>query len=169
MPAVAIGLEYLLDDHTAIVTLQNGIPWRYFHKHPGPYRDLRLKSVDPLNNLSQSIDADRIIGCVAYPAAELMADGSVRHKEGPRFPVGKLDEVTREWTEILVRAFEANVWHLEISFRHTIEKRTEGAKAVGPHKTSMLCDPEAGRTVGVGDARHSTAFPFNRPRLAVRA
>jgi 2-dehydropantoate 2-reductase len=30
-------------------------------------------------------------------------------------------------------------------FRHTIERRIEGARAVGPHKTSMLQDVEAGR------------------------
>ena len=34
---------------------------------------------------------------------------------------------------------------LGIKFRHTIEKRLEGAEAVGPHKTSMLQDLEEGR------------------------
>jgi 2-dehydropantoate 2-reductase len=52
LPAVAKNIQYLLGDETAVVTLQNGIPWWYFQKHPGPYRDIRLKSVDPLNNLS---------------------------------------------------------------------------------------------------------------------
>ena len=31
------------------------------------------------------------------------------------------------------------------SFRHTIDRRIEGARAVGAHKTSMLQDVEAGR------------------------
>lgn len=34
---------------------------------------------------------------------------------------------------------------LGASFRHTIEKRVSGAKAVGAHKTSMLQDVESGR------------------------
>ena len=34
---------------------------------------------------------------------------------------------------------------LGASFRHTIEKRVAGARAVGAHKTSMLQDVESGR------------------------
>jgi ketopantoate reductase len=203
LPAVAKNIGYLMGDETSVVTLQNGIPWWYFHKHPGLYQDLRLKSVDPLNILSEAIDAEKIIGCVVYPAAEVLKDGSVRHVEGIRFPVGELDGVTRERTEALVRLFQdaglksrvipdirAELWlkawgalsinpisaltggkmdeicsHtltknlvermmkeaeeiaqcLGIFFRHTIEKRIEGARAVGPHKTSMLCDLESGK------------------------
>jgi ketopantoate reductase len=36
---------------------------------------------------------------------------------------------------------------LGVTFRHTIEKRIEGAQAVGKHKTSMLQDVEAGRSL----------------------
>jgi 2-dehydropantoate 2-reductase len=38
---------------------------------------------------------------------------------------------------------------LEISFRVPMEKRIAGAEAVGEHKTSMLQDVEAGRTLEV--------------------
>ena len=38
---------------------------------------------------------------------------------------------------------------LGIEFRHTIEKRIEGAQGVGPHKTSMLQDVEAGRPLEI--------------------
>lgn len=34
---------------------------------------------------------------------------------------------------------------LNITFRHTIEQRVEGAEKVGEHKTSMLQDFDAGR------------------------
>jgi len=207
LPAVAQDIGHLLAADTTVVTLQNGLPWWYFQKHPGPYENLRLKSLDPLGTLAESIDAERIVGCVAYPAAELLADGSVRHVEGQRFPVGELDGLIRDRTESLVRLFEgsgfksraipdirAELWlkawgalsinpisaltggrmdeicsHaltrdlvatmmkeaegiarcLGISFRHTIDKRIEGAKAVGPHKTSMLADLEAGRKLEI--------------------
>ena len=36
---------------------------------------------------------------------------------------------------------------LGIKFRHTIEKRIEGAESVGAHKTSMLQDVELGRSL----------------------
>jgi 2-dehydropantoate 2-reductase len=32
-----------------------------------------------------------VIGCVVYPASELVAPGVVRHIEGDRFPLGELD------------------------------------------------------------------------------
>ncbi len=38
---------------------------------------------------------------------------------------------------------------LGIEFRHTIERRIEGARNVGAHKTSMLQDVEAGRSLEV--------------------
>src|SRR3546814_17110031 len=36
---------------------------------------------------------------------------------------------------------------LGVTFRHTIDKRIEGAQSVGKHKTSMLQDVEAGRSL----------------------
>lgn len=38
---------------------------------------------------------------------------------------------------------------LGIKFRHTIDRRIEGAEAVGPHKTSMLQDVESGRELEI--------------------
>jgi 2-dehydropantoate 2-reductase len=38
---------------------------------------------------------------------------------------------------------------LGIEFRHTIERRIEGARGVGAHKTSMLQDVEAGRSLEI--------------------
>ena len=39
---------------------------------------------------------ERVIGCVVYPAAELLAPGVVKHIEGDRFPVGELDGACSE-------------------------------------------------------------------------
>src|SRR5262245_11211268 len=35
--AIAPDLEHLCHPETAIVTMQNGIPWWYFHDHGGPF------------------------------------------------------------------------------------------------------------------------------------
>ena len=37
-----------------------------------------------------------MIGCVVYPASELVAPGVVKHIEGDRFPIGELDGTTSE-------------------------------------------------------------------------
>jgi 2-dehydropantoate 2-reductase len=37
-----------------------------------------------------------VLGCVVYPASELIAPGVVRHIEGDRFPLGELDGSTSE-------------------------------------------------------------------------
>ena len=70
--------------------------------------------VDASGLISEKVPAQRVIGCVVYPASELIAPGVVRHIEGDRFPVGELDgsiseRVTRV-SECLSRAgFKAPV------------------------------------------------------------
>ena len=67
-------------------TVQNGIPWWYFHKHGGPLRRAAAETLDPSGLLTKHIDADRIVGCVVYPAAGVTEPGVIHHVEGDRFP-----------------------------------------------------------------------------------
>ena len=164
-------------------------------------------AVDPDGVIDANIERDRIVGCIVYPAGELIAPGVIHVVEGNRFSVGELDGSDSErivaLSEMLVRAgFKSYVLHdirsevwlklwgnlsfnpisaltratlaaicrdpgtralaadmmreaqqiaekLGITFRHTIEKRIAGAEAVGEHKTSMLQDVEAGRTLEI--------------------
>ena len=89
--AVVHQLEPLYGPKTTVITMQNGIPFWYFHKHGGALEGTRVKAVDPRGVCMDGIPADRIIGCVVYPATELVAPGVVRHIEGDRFPLGELD------------------------------------------------------------------------------
>ncbi|MGH6638140.1 MAG: 2-dehydropantoate 2-reductase [Polaromonas sp.] len=89
--AVAKDLPKLFGPDTAVVTMQNGIPYWYFHKHGGPLEASQVRSVDPSGMLTEMIPPRRVIGCVVYPASELVAPGVVKHIEGDRFPVGELD------------------------------------------------------------------------------
>ncbi len=84
-------LPALLGPDTVIVTLQNGIPWWYFQQVDGEYADRVVETVDPGGVLFKAIDPARVIGCIAYPAAEIAEPGVIRHIEGNRFPVGELD------------------------------------------------------------------------------
>jgi 2-dehydropantoate 2-reductase len=89
--AVANDVPRLFGPETAVITMQNGIPFWYFHRHGGELEGTRVKSVDPDGVISERIPAERVIGCVVYPASELIAPGVVKHVEGDRFPLGELD------------------------------------------------------------------------------
>ena len=89
--AVAGQLHKLFGPDTCVVTMQNGIPYWYFHRHGGELAGRHVRSVDPDGDLATLIPPERVIGCVVYPASELVAPGVVRHVEGERFPVGELD------------------------------------------------------------------------------
>ena len=96
LDAVADELPRLFGPDTTVVTMQNGIPFWYFHKHGGPLEGSKVRSVDPAGVLADKIPPSRVVGCVVYPAAELMAPGVVRHIEGDRFPLGELDGSSSE-------------------------------------------------------------------------
>jgi 2-dehydropantoate 2-reductase len=59
------------------------------------------------------------------------------------------DPGTRALAADMMREAQEIAEKLGITFRHTIEKRIAGAEAVGEHKTSMLQDVEAGRTLEI--------------------
>ena len=84
-------LTKLLAPDGVIVTLQNGIPWWYFQKLGGEHDGRTVRAVDPNGTLARTIDPDRIVGCIAFPAATIAEPGVIQHVEGVRFPVGELD------------------------------------------------------------------------------
>ena len=89
--AVAHEIEGLCTEHATVVPLQNGIGWWYFECHGGPHDGHRLESLDPDGAIAAAVPPERIVACIAYPAAEKTAPGVITHVEGDRFPVGELD------------------------------------------------------------------------------
>jgi 2-dehydropantoate 2-reductase len=89
--AVAPNVPGLLGEDGAVVTLQNGVPWWFFHDLPGPYEGRSVASVDPDGVIAANIPAERVVGAVVYPAAELLAPGVVKVIEGNRFTLGEPD------------------------------------------------------------------------------
>lgn len=79
----------LLGEETAVVTMQNGVPWWYFHKLGGPLEGTRLHAVDPGGRIWERLGPDRVIGSVVYPAVEVDEPGLIRHIEGKRFSLGE--------------------------------------------------------------------------------
>ena len=104
LTAIAPRLAPMIGPQTAIVPAQNGIPWWYFQRHGGPWEGTRLESVDPDGLIASHIPAERLIGCVVYPAAVIVEPGVIEHTEGNRFSIGELDGSTSSRCRILSKA-----------------------------------------------------------------
>ena len=207
--AVAAELPALMNADTRIITMQNGIPWWYFHKLPGElgqrYQGTPVKAVDPDGIIAKHIPVDRVIGSVVYPASVVIRPGVIKVIEGNRFTLGEIDGSDTPSIRAISDAFKAagfkapiindirsEIWlklwgnlsfnpisalthatledicvfpptrelaanmmreaqtigeKLGVQFRVSLEKRINGAQAVGQHKTSMLQDVELGRPI----------------------
>ena len=86
---VADELPSLYGPDTMVVSMVNGVPWWYFHALGGPHEGRAVTRVDPDGAIARAIPAERVIGSVVYPAAELVAPGLVKLVEGNRFTVGE--------------------------------------------------------------------------------
>ncbi|MDJ0630756.1 MAG: 2-dehydropantoate 2-reductase [Rhodobacter sp.] len=91
VPPVVDRMQPLIGPDTTIVSGVNGVPWWYFHKIGGPLEGTRLSTVDPGNAQWDGFGPDRVLGCVVYPAAEVIEPGVVKHIEGNRFSLGEPD------------------------------------------------------------------------------
>ncbi|MGE0060890.1 MAG: 2-dehydropantoate 2-reductase [Xanthobacteraceae bacterium] len=81
----------LLGDGTAVVTGQNGVPWWYTYGLDKRFEKLRLESVDPGARQWNTIGPQRALGCIVYPATEIVGPGVIRHTYGDRFSLGEPD------------------------------------------------------------------------------
>ncbi|MDP6176082.1 MAG: 2-dehydropantoate 2-reductase, partial [Rhodospirillales bacterium] len=72
VPGVVDAMQPLLGPDTTVVSGVNGVPWWYFYGLEGEYEDRRLESVDPGDGQWQKFGPERMLGCVVYPAAEVI-------------------------------------------------------------------------------------------------
>ncbi|MGE0717871.1 MAG: 2-dehydropantoate 2-reductase [Alphaproteobacteria bacterium] len=91
LPPVAHRLAPLLGPETTVVTAMNGVPWWYFDRLSGPWEGQRVRAVDPDGKVAAAVAPERVIGCVVYPACEVVAPGVIQHVEGNRFQLGEID------------------------------------------------------------------------------
>ncbi|RWI98681.1 2-dehydropantoate 2-reductase [Mesorhizobium sp.] len=102
--APALGeIAPLLGEGTAVVTMQNGVPWWYFYKAGGALEGKRLDAVDSGGRIWETIGPGRVIGSVVYPAVEVDAPGRIRHVEGTRFSLGEPSGEKSERVSVLAR------------------------------------------------------------------
>ncbi len=207
VPSVVEAMQPLLGKNTVMVTAVNGVPWWYFYNFGGAYEGQRVFAVDPGNAQWDGIGPERAIGCVVYPACEIIEPGIVQHISGNKFTLGEpsgertqrienlsqalisanmkapvrprirdeiwiklwgnlsfnpissltcatLEEIAEDQgTRTVVRDMmieaQAVGEALGVKFPVSVEKRINGAGAVGAHKTSMLQDLELGRPMEI--------------------
>ncbi|GLK70552.1 2-dehydropantoate 2-reductase [Ancylobacter dichloromethanicus] len=207
VPGVVDAMQPLLGNDTAVVTAVNGVPYWYYYKHGDHLENKTLESVDPGGKQWAGLRPERAIGCIVYPATEVVEPGVIKHVYGDKFPLGEPSgEITERATK-LSEAFAAGgmrapvlpnirdelwlkLWGnlcfnpisalthatldviasdpgtravakammLEaqeiavqsgVNFRVGVERRIDGAGAVGAHKTSMLQDLERLRAMEI--------------------
>ena len=91
VPPVVEKMRPLIGPNTTVVSGVNGVPWWYFHKLGGPLDGTRVHSVDPGDAQWNGFGPDNVLGCVVYPAAEVIEPGVIKHLEGNRFSLGEPD------------------------------------------------------------------------------
>lgn len=207
VPSVVDAIQPLLGKDTAVVTAVNGIPYWYFYKNGGEFEGRVLDTVDPGGIQWNGLSPERAIGCVVYPATEVVEPGVIQHIYGDKFSLGEPDGSQSDRVKKLSAAMEAGglrapvldrirdeIWlklwgnlcfnpisalthatldvicsdpetravaksmmleakeigdRLGVHFRVDVERRINGAGAVGAHKTSMLQDLERGRPMEI--------------------
>ena len=107
VPPVVARMQPLIGPNTTIVSGVNGVPWWYFHGLEGPYQGTRLASVDPGDAQWNGFGPDRVLGCVVYPAAEVIRPGVIKHIEGNRFSLGEPDGSKSDRATALSQALAA--------------------------------------------------------------
>ena len=103
LPAAAPQIAKLLGENTALVMGVNGVPYWYFYGLDSPYRDRTIESVDPGGVLWRTLPPSRVIGCVVYPAAEVIEHGVISHTHGNRFSLGEPDGSKSERIQALAK------------------------------------------------------------------
>lgn len=207
VPSAVPAMKPLIGEKTAFVMGVNGVPWWYFHKLEGPWAERRVRSIDPDDVQWREIGPERAIGCVVYPAAEVVEPGVIELVEGDRFSLGEPDGSKSERVMVFAEALQKaglrapvrprirdEIWiklwgnlsfnpisalthatledivadrgtravarammveareiaeKLGVKFPIDVDKRIQGAGAVGAHKTSMLQDLERGRPMEI--------------------
>ena len=86
---IAKEIAKMFHKNTSVITAYNGIPWWYFYNIGGKLNNYHIKCIDPENILWDTINPERVIGCVVYPATEIIEPGVIKHIEGTRFSLGE--------------------------------------------------------------------------------
>lgn len=104
----------LLGPQTSVVTASNGLPYWYFCAGESKLSGADVKSIDPGGQQRRLLGPERAIGCVVFPATEVVAPGVIRHEHGNKFPIGeplgrRSDRVERLHRALVGAGFDAPI------------------------------------------------------------
>jgi 2-dehydropantoate 2-reductase len=127
-------LAPLFGPDTIVVSTQNGIPWWYFNGVGGDLEGLRLERVDPGGAIASAIEPRRVVGALAYFAADIVEPGVIRHIEGNRISFGEPDGTRSDRVRALAETLIAVGFRCPVStrFRHEIWVKLLGNVAFNP-------------------------------------
>ncbi len=141
MPAASQSIAPLLGPHTIVVPAVNGLPWWYFLEVGGKLANHRLRSVDPEGRTESAIPAERVVGCVVFPACSSIEPGYVRHATGNRIVFGEPQGRSTERVTALTEIFRAAGFAAEASenIRREIWFKLLGNLCFNPVSSLMGC------------------------------
>ena len=153
LPAAAPAIARMMGPATALVTAVNGVPYWYFHGVDGPFHGRTVESVDPGGALWAVLPPAQAIGCVVYPAAEVVAPGVIEHTYGDRFTLGEPDGSRSQRIEALSAALQSAGFKAPIRprIRDEIWVKLWGNMAFNP--LSALTGATLDRLAGRADLR----------------
>ncbi len=127
-------LRPLLGPETAVVSLQNGIPWWFFQGFGGDLDSVCLERVDPGGVVANSIEPRRVVGSIVYVASEIVEPGVVRHIEGNRISLGEPDGSRSDRCRTIAEALIRSGFRSPITtrIRHEIWVKILGNLAFNP-------------------------------------
>jgi len=89
LPELAADLRALIQPHTVVLPVGNGLPWWYFLVPDQPLSGLRLRSVDPLGAIERALPLDNVLGGSVMASCSSPAPGVVIHSSGGRVVLGE--------------------------------------------------------------------------------
>jgi 2-dehydropantoate 2-reductase len=107
LPELLPQVAPLLAPDACLLPAQNGVPWWFFQRWSGPLAGTVIRAVDPDGAITAAIAPERVIGCVPYPATEIVEPGVIRHVEGTRFAIGEPDGTPSARCAAIAEAFAA--------------------------------------------------------------
>ena len=100
-------MQPMLGPETAVVTCMNGVPWWYFYGLGGDLEGKTLETVDPGQKQWRDLGPERAIGCIVYPATEIVEPGVCQHIEGNTYSLGEPSGERTERAKTLSQALIA--------------------------------------------------------------
>jgi 2-dehydropantoate 2-reductase len=106
LPPIVDQMLPLFGPETCFVTAMNGVPYWYFHGLPG-HAPRHVEAVDPGGRVWAAIPPEKALGCVVYPACEVVEPGVIEHIANDRFTLGEPDGSRSERSAALSKAMIA--------------------------------------------------------------